>query len=639
MHERILGDGLAFFSALFLSVFLTPCIIVLAKRLGLVAKPREDRWHRTPTALLGGIAIFFSFIIPFGILIQRFHGALPLIFGGCAMFLLGLADDLWELSPQNKFVAQLIIAALAVAGGVQMSGIDQPLLVFTISLFWLVGITNAINILDNMDGLAAGITLVASVTLWAFGLFYGNVHVGRAALVLAGATLGFWVYNFNPARIFMGDCGSLFLGFTLGGLSLLATGSITSLQASGGYALATNMFLVLMLPVAVLIIPVFDTALVSFTRAQHGRPFYKGGRDHTSHRLVLLGFSEKRTVITLMVWAGIVSFLTLYIAGQSAESFLVLLGVVTIIALFFGVFLAQTDKQIYNEKEKRYFQATRIKGSNLLSVMLNKKQMLQAAVDTLLLILAHLTAYLLRYEGVIDQTNWSLIEKSLPLIIPIKLCCFWAFGLYRGQWRYVSISDFWQLLKGVVTGTLLSVGLLLYLYRFDGFSRVVFINDAVWTVIYIGGVRYLLRLFKEYFDVQEERRHTTPILIVGAGDAGDLFLRELRKNKNHDFLPVGFIDDDPAKKGQMIHGVKVLGNRNELPDLVKKYGIKRIFIAIPSSSYQSLHSIFEVCKKIGVKCVRVPSLLDLTKEHCPDLEREKHSAGKKGAIISLHSKR
>ena len=606
MQERLLDDGLAFFSALFLSVILTPCIIFLANKLGLVAKPREDRWHRKPTALLGGIAIFFAFIIPFGLLGEKFQGVLPLILGGCAMFILGLADDLWDMSPQNKFVAQLIVSAFAVAGGLQMAGLEQPLLAFAISLFWLVGITNAINILDNMDGLAAGITLVASVALWAFGLLYGNVHVGRAALLLAGASLGFWVYNFNPARIFMGDCGSLFLGFTLGSLSLLAASSIAPSYASSGYALVTNVMLVILMPMAVMIIPLFDTALVTFTRVQHGRPFYQGGRDHTSHRLVLLGFSEKKTVLTLMAWAGLVSLLILYLAGRSAEGVVVVLGVVGVIALFFGAFLTQIDKQIYDDIAPPPNTPGR---ESLLSVMLNKKQMLQAAVDTLLLILAHLTAYLLRYEGVIDQMNWSLIEKSLPLIIPVKLCCFWAFGLYRGQWRYVSINDFWQLLKGVGTGSLLSIGMLLYLYRFQGFSRVVFINDAVWTVIYIGGVRYLLRLFKEYFDIQEERRRTTPILIFGAGDGGDLFLRELRKNKSHDFIPVGFIDDDPAKKGQVIHGVKVLGNREDLPAIVKKNGIQKIFVAIMSGSEGSLKEIFDICREIPVECQQVCSLL------------------------------
>ncbi len=632
MQERLLDDGLAFFSALFLSVFLTPCIIFLANRLGLVAKPREDRWHRKPTALLGGIAIFFAFIIPFGLLGERFSGVLPLIFGGCAMFILGLADDLWDMSPQNKFVAQLIVSAFAVAGGLQMAGLEQPLLVFVVSLFWLVGITNAINILDNMDGLAAGITLVASIALWAFGLLYGNVQVGRASLLLAGASLGFWVYNFNPARIFMGDCGSLFLGFTLGALSLLATGSITPSYASSGYALVTNVLLVILVPMAVLIIPLFDTALVTFTRVQHGRPFYQGGRDHTSHRLVLLGFSEKRTVVTLMTWAGLVSLLILYLAGRSAEGVVVVLGVVGVIALFFGAFLTQTDKQIYNDEDNALPSKSPGRES-LLSVILNKKQMLQAAVDTLLLILAHLTAYLLRYEGVIDQANWGLIEKSLPLIIPVKLCCFWAFGLYRGQWRYVSINDFWQLLKGVGTGSLLSIGMLLYLYRFQGFSRVVFINDAVWTVIYIGGVRYLLRLFKEYFDIQEERRRTTPILIFGAGDGGDLFLRELRKNKAHDFIPVGFIDDDPAKKGQVIHGVKVLGNRKELPAIVKKNGVKKVFIAIMSGSEESLKEIHDICHKIPVECQQVCSLLHEPEKAGFDKKGVK-SLERKGRVIS-----
>jgi UDP-GlcNAc:undecaprenyl-phosphate GlcNAc-1-phosphate transferase len=611
MSITFLDAGLFFLYSFGLSAFLTPCVIWISRRTGFMAQPREDRWHRHPTALLGGIALFLSFMLPNLFLREISSPMLILTLGASAMFLLGLIDDLHELSPQSKFIGQLIISALIVAGGVRIQGLS-PAVSIIVTLFWFVAITNAVNILDNMDGLAAGISFIAACSLWVYSQLGGPILLGLPAMLLAGATAGFWIYNFNPAKIFMGDCGSLFLGFLLAGLTVKGTWtSGLPDPAGGGYTGVTSLVLVLVVPVAVLIIPLFDTALVSFTRVQTGRPISKGGRDHTSHRMVLLGYSEKRTVLTLMAWAGGISALALYLSYQSAQGLLVMLSVVAVISLFFGTFLTHLNGTVYDGKARD--SDTIFRRSSLLSRVLNKKQILQAVVDTVLITIAYLTSYLLRYDGVINLWNQQLIEKSLPLLIPIKLCCFWMFGLYRGQWRYVSIGDMWQIFKAVVVSSVIIVGLLLYIYRFDGYSRVLFVNDALLTLIMIGGVRLLMRLFKEYFNLQAERSNSIPILIVGAGDGGDLFLRELRHNSNHDYLPVGFIDDDPAKKNQIIHGIKVLGAREDIPAVVKRYGVKRVFVSIMSAADSQIEGISDICEKNGVKCDRVRPLLPIVK--------------------------
>ncbi|RKX59210.1 MAG: hypothetical protein DRP28_03555 [Thermodesulfobacteriota bacterium] len=612
MSVTLLNAGLFFLYSFGLSAFLTPCVIWISRRIGFMAQPREDRWHRHPTALLGGIALFLSFMLPGLFLGKMPSPMLALTLGASAIFLLGLIDDLYELSPQSKFMGQLIISALIVAGGMRIQGLGHPAVSIIVTLFWFVAVTNAVNILDNMDGLAAGISFIAACSLWAYSQLGGPALLGPPAMLLAGATAGFWIYNFNPAKIFMGDCGSLFLGFILAGLTV--TGTWTSglpHPAGGGYTGVTSLVLVLVVPVAVLIIPLFDTALVSFTRAQTGRPISEGGRDHTSHRMVLLGYSEKRTVLTLMAWAGGISAMALYLSYQSAQGLLVMLSVLAVISLFFGTFLTHLNGTVYDGKAGS--PDTTSRQSLLLSRVLNKKQILQAVVDTVLITIAYLTSYLLRYDGVINLWNQQLIEKSLPLLIPVKLCCFWIFGLYRGQWRYVSIGDMWQIFKAVIVSSLIIVGLLLYIYRFDGYSRVLFVNDALLTLIMIGGVRLLMRLFKEYFSLQAERSNSIPILIVGAGDGGDLFLRELRHNSNHDYLPVGFIDDDPAKKNQVIHGIKVLGDREAIPGLVKRYGVKRVFVSIMSAADSQIEGISDICEKSDVKCDRVRPLLATVK--------------------------
>ncbi len=631
MSITILNASLVFLYSFGLSAFLTPCVIWLAKRTGFVAQPREDRWHRHPTALLGGIAIFLSFMIP-NLSLWEITAPVPIVgLGAGAMFLLGLADDVYELTPQNKFVGQLIISALVIAGGIRIHGLWHPAASIIITLFWLVAITNAINILDNMDGLAAGVTFIAACSLWAYSNIGGPTVLGPPAILLAGATAGFWIFNFNPAKIFMGDSGSLFLGFLLAALTV--TGTWTAGQADpgiGGYIGVTNLVLVLLIPVAVLIIPLFDSALVSFTRVQTGRPIFMGGRDHTSHRMVLLGYSEKRTVLTLMAWAGGISAIVLYLSYHSVQGLVVVLSIVAVIGLFFGIFLSNLNGSVYDGRAG--ISGTIKQRSSLLSLVLNKKQILQAVVDTVLISMAYLTSYLLRYEGVIELWNQQLIEKSLPLLIPVKLCCFWIFGLYKGQWRYVSTGDIWQIFKAVVTSSLIIVGVLLYFYRFEGYSRVVFINDAILTLILIGGIRLLMRLFREYFYLQAERRNSIPILIVGAGDGGDLFLRELRRNPNHNYLPVGFIDDDPAKKNQVIHGIKVLGAREDIRDIVKRYGVQRVFVSIMSATDIQIEGFFKICEKHGVACEKVRPLLPILKSGS-----EKPAQGEKPKVVPLRS--
>lgn len=577
--------------------------------MGFVAQPREDRWHLRPTALFGGIAIFSAFIVPLLALFPHFPSTGVLAMGAGGMFILGLVDDLYELSPQGKFVGQLVIAAMTVAGGLTIRGIMNPALAIPLTIFWLVAITNAINILDNMDGLAGGVALVAALSLWAYSLLGGPEFLGPVALLLAGATSGFLVFNFNPAKVFMGDCGSLFLGFTLAALTVLGTWIPSPMEWAGSYTGVMNLVLVLVVPVSVLAVPLFDTALVTFTRTQTGRPVTQGGRDHVSHRLVLLGYSERRTVLTLMVWAAVASALVLCLSRLSAQGLLVVLVVLSVVLFFFGVFLSHLNGTIYGNPSAGAAMAVRRR--SMLSLILNKKQILQVIVDTALITTAYVGAYLLRYEGDISEWNLSLIERSLPLLIPVKLVSFWAFGLYRGQWRYVSVGNLWEIAKAVPVSSLVIVGSLLYFYRFEGYSRAVFIIDCLLTLLLIGGVRLLMRLFREYFNQQAEQRHSIPVLIVGAGDGGELFLRELRRNPQHDFLPVGFVDDDPAKQGQVIHGIRVLGTREALPQLLRRHGVRRVFIAVMSASDAQLHGIVQTCRKLGVPCERVRPLLPI----------------------------
>jgi UDP-GlcNAc:undecaprenyl-phosphate GlcNAc-1-phosphate transferase len=266
---------------------------------GLVVQPRQDRWHRKPTPILGGVAILAAFLVGLiaNLALNHAWGQMSwgLLAGSALMFGLGIYDDLHPMSPAAKLVGQILAATLAISLGYTSTFFSPrianeilahlPNILFT--FFWLVGITNAINLLDNMDGLAGGISLVTAGILAYFFWRAGSQGLLWVCLALAGATLGFLFYNFPPATIFMGDSGSLFLGFTLAVLAIAHQQQ------------ASNVLAVLGVPTLLFLLPILDTTLVTFTRLLRGQSPAQGGRDHTSHRLIAFGLSERQALMVL----------------------------------------------------------------------------------------------------------------------------------------------------------------------------------------------------------------------------------------------------------------------------------------------------------------------------------------------------
>jgi UDP-GlcNAc:undecaprenyl-phosphate/decaprenyl-phosphate GlcNAc-1-phosphate transferase len=314
-----------------LSLVLTPAVRALARRWGAVAQPRPDRWHKKPTALLGGVAIFAA--VTFTALVTLANSAQTLALLGVSAFLffVGLVDDLRRLKPYQKLIGQGIGAVALLAAGLQLSWTPWLFVNWAITLLWLVGITNALNLLDNMDGLAAGIAAIASFFLGINCVASGQVSDAQLLGVLAAALIGFLVFNSNPASIFMGDSGSMFIGIFLAGAALLepvGDRPRTSLP-------------VLAVPVLVLFIPIFDVCLVTVMRKLSGRAISQGGRDHTSHRLVALGFSERKAVLLLYVLAVFSGILALLAREAPVDVSLLLIVGFTIAMTLFGIYLAR----------------------------------------------------------------------------------------------------------------------------------------------------------------------------------------------------------------------------------------------------------------------------------------------------------
>lgn len=592
-----------FISALTISYLLIPAVKRIAERYNYFSHPDTDRWHKTPTPLFGGVAIYLAFIGT-TLFFNLYHKEaitpfLNLLICSTLIFLLGLIDDIKKLPPQIKLVGQIIISAIAVFLGLQIEIITNPLISIPLTIFWFIAITNAFNLIDNMDGLSSGIAFISSIILFVFSFISGNTMLMYLTASIAGATLGFLRYNFNPAQIFMGDSGSMFLGFSLASVALMGT-----------WQEASNLAVTLIIPVTVLAVPIFDTTLVTVVRRLKGIPVSQGGKDHTSHRLVMLGLSERKAV--LILYGISVFFGLLAVTGFYLNIYITLLIVIIamVILFFFGMFLGQIEVyERVSEEEYRTSDIEHKKNVTLIDVfLLNKKRLAEIFIDLILIIVAYFSAHLIRFEGVITSDILNVIKYSLPIIIISKFSMFYFFGLYRGEWRYIGIYDLISILKAVSLGSIVSIVAMVYFTRFSGLSRAVFVIDWMITLLLIGGARVSLRLFREYFSGIAQRKGKR-ILIYGAGDGGYLLLRELKNNSRLNYNPVGFIDDDRAKVGKNIYGIPVLGTRSDIADIIKEKDIEEVIIAMPSVSDDKIDDVYKLCKEMNVVYNRMASII------------------------------
>jgi UDP-GlcNAc:undecaprenyl-phosphate/decaprenyl-phosphate GlcNAc-1-phosphate transferase len=293
------------------SLGLTPLTRQIASRVGLMDKPNPRKVHRAPMPLMGGLAIYGAFLLAL-LLFQSWPQHIvelgAILVGATFLALIGLLDDRLDLSPWIKFPAQFGAAGLVIVSGIQVDLFSSPWLDIPITVIWIVGIVNAVNFLDNMDGLAAGISAICALFLFILAYSQGQELVSALAAALGGSAIGFLVYNFNPATTFMGDMGALVLGFVLAVLGIKLRFPTHPLSATW------------MIPILVFGMPIFDTTLVVFTRLREGRSPFKGGKDHTSHRLVALGFSHRLAVMSLYLVCVLLGIAAIVVSQTTVET-------------------------------------------------------------------------------------------------------------------------------------------------------------------------------------------------------------------------------------------------------------------------------------------------------------------------------
>ncbi|HKX83177.1 MAG TPA: hypothetical protein VJL58_03065 [Pyrinomonadaceae bacterium] len=572
------------------SAALTLAVRAYAIRTGFVAKPKSDRWHQRPTAMLGGVAIFISVLLVYGLFLEKTPESILLLTGSSFLFLVGLLDDVLNIKPYQKLIGQLIGATLLVGFGLTLPLTGYELVDIWITVFWLVGITNAINLLDNMDGLAAGIAAIAAISLAIGFALNGQTPELLLVTVFVGALLGFLIFNFNPASIFMGDCGSMFVGFLLAGSVLIGQ--------QGGRS--RGVFSILAVPVLILLVPIFDTTFVTVIRKMWGRKASQGGRDHTSHRLVALGLSERSAVIMIYAFAIAAGVLSLFVAQLPVTQSLALIGVFTVVLAIVGVYLSKV--KVYEETEEELAAQNNAVFAFIIDVSY-KRRIFEVFLDALLITLSYYAAYVLLFGTLENSGNWNLFLQTVPLLVVLKLFAFLAAGVYRGLWRYASIADFITFTKGVVLGSVLSVFAILLLFRFQNFSRAVFVVDGLILLLAIVGSRMAFRLIREVLPsaVRVDGRR---VLIYGAGDGGEMVLRELRNNASWNYRPVGFIDDDPLKKNKVINGLTVFDANGSLPAICRDKDIQEILISTRKISRETLDRVRGICREYDISLKR-----------------------------------
>jgi UDP-GlcNAc:undecaprenyl-phosphate GlcNAc-1-phosphate transferase len=558
----------------------------------IVSPVRPDRWHKEVTPQFGGIGIFAG--LATGILVSLAVGAVPGsyrevlgILAGCSiLFVFGLIDDTFYLPPFGKLAGQFGAAAVVLWSGLSVTIVGNKWVALAIAVTWLVGMTNAFNLLDNMDGLAASLAAIAALF---FAIDAQWIHPNASVLVLSlsilAACAGFLPFNIWPGRkaaAFMGDSGSQTLGFALAAVGLAST-----------WKVAETTVATLILPLFVLAVPILDTTLVTIVRLLEGRPIYQGGRDHTSHRLVLRGLSERRAVVLLAVISVLL--------GSTCLAYMVIhdnkitaIGVLLTFALLiqFGSFLGEVERQPAGQLD--------VRRPLLRTFIVNRRRLIEVVVDGALIAAAFYGAYVLRIGSHGTPTQQQVFLWTFPVILFARYLVFIPFGLYRGVWRYAGARDAGGVIVAVALSEAIAYAFVATTRVWYDFPRSVFLIDLLLCSMLVGASRFWERAAHRGLSSLHGRGKRRRTLIVGAGRTGRSLMRELRETPGEQV--VGFIDDDPRLWRRRLQGVPVLGSADEAARIVLQARPDQVLVTIPGAPRERLEFVADACADGGVPC-------------------------------------
>jgi UDP-GlcNAc:undecaprenyl-phosphate/decaprenyl-phosphate GlcNAc-1-phosphate transferase len=585
---RLAGDSLrylfAFFGALVVTLLLTPAVREYARRNGMLDEPNERRINRKPIPRGGGIAIFLAFHLT--LLIMAFYNGigdistkftldwqLHFMLASSLLLVIGFVDDKYGMRPLLKLTGQVVVATLLFFSDVKIEGVIVSFpgwLAYAVTVFWIVGAINAFNLIDGMDGLSAGLSLIASVGLAGSLIFKGQTADTIPFLVLAGACLGFLRYNFHPASVFLGDSGSMFLGLCIATLPLI-TGSRKELVTSIG------------VPILAMGIPIFDTILAIWRRtarallppnmgsaAQQTR-IMQPDNDHLHHRVLRQTLNQRRAALWLYLFATVLVLVGL--AGVLLHSYAN--------GFYMLAFLVASTVAVRHMIRVEIWDTGRLLSRKRAPLRQAVLLPLYIGVDVIVLIVAWMTARF--FTGL--TVGRQAFVYNLPIVVSTVFLVLVLFKIYQRVWSRASIRDYVILTLALLVGTVAACAVMLMINQnFGGCLRfaVVMFVCSFFPVL---GIRVLRESIKEIVHtveriVLDDRSGTDRLIVIGGGVRFSLFLQELvsRAGQNNTVI-VGLLDDDVNLHGRIIAGYKVQGGLEKLVDLIESTGAHRVLIA------------------------------------------------------------
>ncbi|OGJ85629.1 MAG: hypothetical protein A2268_16640 [Candidatus Raymondbacteria bacterium RifOxyA12_full_50_37] len=606
-------------SAFFGTLIITPLVKRFAVGLNAIDKPETRKIHAGAIPRMGGLGIFFGVLTSVGILYlfrkEAFvllvsKGYFNILIGSFLMLLLGMFDDKFGVNARIKFLVQVVIAIYVVHSGLLIEQVTNPfgsgpfhlgVLAYPITILWIVGVTNAINLSDGLDGLASGVSLIVAITMFAVSLITNHPATGLISAALTGALLGFLKYNFNPAEIFMGDTGSLFLGFVLATISI--KGSLISSTTVS-----------ILVPLIALGVPIFDTLFSIVRRVVTRMSPFTADAQHVHHRLLAFGLNQRQTVIILYIISivfGLVAFLLTAARNETAAGLLFVVAIIIYIGVqrlgYVETILLKMREQ-RDANKKRLYHDLYVSSDKPVSAWIRyitRNRVIEVLLDLFFMALS-LALTRIIFEGYKAlSSDWSVYRDQLLMI---ALCCYGPFfilGFYRELWKYIDIHAIGKYIKGVFSGTLLAYFALTWLNPSGALQPGHFLVLGLFLMVFVSTSRIIFNFYATY-QKRELRKLSggERVLIYGAGDSGVTILHTFIKEDNLDYRPIGFIDDDPSKLNRSISGYTVLGSLNDLENIILAYQVQRIVISTGYINGNHEAEVKDLCRKHRVRLCR-----------------------------------
>lgn len=546
----------------------------VAQQKGWVAHPSPDRWHQTPTALHGGVSIFVSFATGLLLLMLGFRAGLiridisesygdihfqytilTILLGVVIIFLVGLVDDFVHLKPGVKLLGELLAVSIVIFFGVSFHLTPFPWVDILLSYLWFIGIVNAVNLLDNMDGVSSGVVIIGAIGVGLLGIF-GYRDYPPASVFIAGilvfAAFGFWLHNKPPAKLFMGDSGSLVLGFVFAAITIPS--ELNAFYIPDVDFSVWDKLLQLLTAITLAAIPILDTTLVTITRLMRGQSPSVGGKDHSTHRLAQSGLTHWQTLKILYSVGAICAFVAVIMVVYPQFAFFVF-GTAFLSMTIVAVYLASVRIQVAPIKQEGWQQ--------LITSIAYRLPLIKMVMDVVLIALSFHLAYLIRFDFKLESGLTLAMIESMPIVIIGCLISNFILRIYDFSWRSASSRDILNYAGTSGLGTILSLALVTLATSFGlGYSRGAFVLFAILYFVALTASRFSYRFIDDILlriRLRQTDEGKIPLILYGTGrNAMPLFDEIIHDTEQWSkYQVVGIVDTSRGSAGKRLQGVSI----------------------------------------------------------------------------------